>query len=547
MTTILPIEGRRNVLITSALPYVNNVPHLGNIIGCVLSADVYARFCRKRDYQTLYVCGTDEYGTSTEMKAVLEDLTPREVCDKYHAIHKEIYEWFDISFDVFGRTSTDIHTEITQDIFHKCNEFIKEKKVNQHFCETCDKYLSGRFVCGTCPKCGDVGKGNQCDGCGAIYEITELKDPKCALDKSTPIVKNSNHLFFCGEPLEDDLKEWMDKRSQEGIWTSNAVSIAKSRLKEGIKDQCITRDLVWGTPVPKDGFRDKVFYVWFDAPIGYLSITAGYTDKWEQWWKNPDVELTQFMAKDNVAFHTNFFVTTLMATGNDYTLLKNISSTEYLNFEQKKFSKSNNIGIFGDDAMKSGIPVEVWRYYLLRIRPETSDSSFQMKNLISLNNNELVNNLGNYIYRALGFLKKKFNKIVPEIKEGTPEFTEIVNTHLTKYIKQMEEIKIKDGIQTVMSLSKFGNQYIQENAPWKMYTSDIKQCKQVMAQCVNLVYILGTMLEPYMPSVSRNIMKQLNVTELILSDTFIPMVTGEIGEPEILFKKIDNVEKVSVL
>ena len=353
--TILPITGKRNILITSALPYVNNVPHLGNIIGCVLSADVYARFCRKRDYQTLYVCGTDEYGTSTEMKALKENLTPREVCDKYHAIHKKIYEWFDISFDVFGRTSTDVHTEITQDIFHKCNinGMIKEKKVDQLYCEVCEKYLSGRFVYGTCPKCSSTGKGNQCDSCGSIYEITELKEPKCALDDSTPVVRVSDHLFFDGSSLEGDLKDWMEKKT--GMWTSNAVSISKSRLKDGIKEQGITRDLNWGTPVPKDGYRDKVFYVWFDAPIGYLSITAGYTDQWEKWWKNPDVELTQFMAKDNVAFHTNFFVTTLMATKENYTLLKNISSTEYLNFEGKKFSKSNSIGIFGDDAMNSEI------------------------------------------------------------------------------------------------------------------------------------------------------------------------------------------------
>ena len=268
---VLPVEGARNVLITSALPYVNNVPHLGNIVGCVLSADVFARFCRLRGYNTLYICGTDEYGTTTETKALEEGLTPQQICDKYHALHKEIYEWFNISFDKFGRTTTEHQTKIAQDIFwdlHKAGN-LTEDSTDQLHCQSCDRFLADRFVEGMCPLpgCGyEDARGDQCDGCGKLINAVDLKQPRCKICNATPQVKSSKHVFINLPNVESELNDWLEQSSQ--VWTKNAREIAKSWLKGGLQPRCITRDLKWGTPVPMKGYESKVFYVWFDAPIG---------------------------------------------------------------------------------------------------------------------------------------------------------------------------------------------------------------------------------------------------------------------------------------
>lgn len=306
-TPILPVEGENNTLITSALPYVNNVPHLGNIIGCVLSADCFARFCRLRGDNVLFVSGTDEYGTATETKAIAEGLTPKEICDKYNAIHSEVYRWFNIDFDYFGRTTTQQQTDITQAIFHKLDEnnHIFEESVEQLYCGKCERFLADRFVEGSCPHpgCGyDDARGDQCDGCGKLVNAMDLIRPRCKLCSGTPEVRSSCHLFLDLPSIEPKLKTWLPTSAPQ--WTPNAKVICDSWVKDGLKKRCITRDLKWGTPVPKDGFKEKVFYVWFDAPIGYISMTACYTSQWQRWWNNPgQVQYYEFMAKDNVPFH----------------------------------------------------------------------------------------------------------------------------------------------------------------------------------------------------------------------------------------------------
>ncbi|ELK15312.1 Methionyl-tRNA synthetase, cytoplasmic [Pteropus alecto] len=330
-TPVLPVAGERNVLITSALPYVNNVPHLGNIIGCVLSADVFARYSRLRQWNTLYLCGTDEYGTATETKAMEEGLTPQEICDKYHVIHADIYRWFNISFDIFGRTTTPQQTEITQDIFQRLwnRGFVLQDTVEQLRCESCARFLADRFVEGVCPFCGyEEARGDQCDKCGKLINAIELKKPQCKLCRSCPVVKSSRHLFLDLPKLEDRLEEWLGKTLPGSDWTSNARFIIRSWLRDGLKPRCITRDLKWGTPVPLEGFEDKVFYVWFDATFGYLSITANYTDQWERWWKNPEqVNLYQFMAKDNVPFHGLVFPCSALGAEDNYTLVSHLIAT----------------------------------------------------------------------------------------------------------------------------------------------------------------------------------------------------------------------------
>ena len=372
-------ENRKKHLITSALPYVNNEPHLGNLLQ-VLSADVYARYSRLAGYETFYVCGTDEYGTATEIKALDMNMSPYDLCTKFHDIHKKIYSWFNISFDHFGRTSCPEHIVMTQEIFDNLdkNGFIEEGEITQYYCHHCKMYLADRYIVGECPKCGSEAKGDQCDNCGTLLDPSELINPRCSRCGNTPEEMQSKHLFINLPKALPMLEKWEKTASVKGEWANNAVAITEGWIKAGLKPRCITRDLKWGIPVNKKGYEDKVFYVWFDAPIAYISLTStALPDSWKEWWQNPDnVELYQFIGKDNIPFHTVIFPISLLASGQNWTMLHHISSTEYLNYENGKFSKSRNVGVFGLDCEKTGIPADMWRFYLFYNRPEKGDYNF---------------------------------------------------------------------------------------------------------------------------------------------------------------------------
>jgi len=511
-------------MITSALPYVNNVPHLGNIVGCVLSADVFARFCRLRGYNVLYVCGTDEYGTSTETKAVEEGLTNQQICDKYHALHKEIYEWFNISFDQFGRTSTETQTTIAQEMFWLLHGqgATSTASVEQLYCLRCEKFLADRFVEGTCPYCGyEDARGDQCDACGKLINATELINPRCKTTGATPVVRSSNHIFLELPHVEERLGEWLEKSSEK--WTNNARVIAKSWLKGGLQPRCITRDLKWGTKVPLEGFEDKVFYVWFDAPIGYISITAQYTEHWEKWWKNPDdVEYWQFMAKDNVPFHSVVFPATLLGSGERWTMVDRLMSTEYLNYEDAKFSKSRGVGVFGNDARDTGIPSDVWRFYLMYIRPENQDSAFKWDDLMLKNNSELLANLGNFINRATKFTRDNFGSAVPamHLTEEDWELVARVNKELAEYTLQLEDSREREAISSLFNISRLGNQLMQHNTPWKLVKGgekDKERAGTVVGLSVNIACLLSILIQPYMPDLAKKLQVQLAAPESVTS------------------------------
>lgn len=353
------------------------------------------------------------------MKALKEKTTPRAICDKYHALHKNIYEWFGISFDHFGRTSCDAHTRITQDIFKHliANQAVTEKQSTQLYCAHCDLFLADRFVEGNCKKCGAPTRGDQCEACSTIFNnlTEELTNLKCSVCSHTPSPRQTTHFYLKLGEQSGRLKQWLMEEGGMDSWTNNAKGSTRSWLNSPPEDRCITRDLKWGVPVPHAGYEKKVFYVWFEAPIGYISITADHLGEgYKQWWlpENRQVELHQFMGKDNILFHSIINPATLIATGQPWMRPTHLSVTEYLKYEGGKFSKSHNIGVFGDQCQETGIPVDCWRYYLLRVRPETFDSEFSWNDFAQKSNKELLNSIGNLVQRVLKYSFKSFGSTI---------------------------------------------------------------------------------------------------------------------------------------
>ncbi|KAF8473873.1 tRNA synthetases class I (M)-domain-containing protein [Kalaharituber pfeilii] len=553
---ILPKPGQKNILITSALPYVNNVPHLGNIIGSVLSADVFARYHKARNDNTLYMCGTDEYGTATETKALEEKCSPQELCDKYHVLHRDIYKWFDIGFDYFGRTTTPKQTEIAQSIFLKLhkNGYLSDDSMTQLYCEKHDGFLADRFVEGTCPKClYEDARGDQCDKCGTLLDPFDLINPRCKIDGHSPIPRDSRHIFLQLEKLQPIIEEWSKKASEEGGWSRNGRIITEAWLKEGLRPRCITRDLKWGVPVPLEGFEKKVLYVWFEACIGYISITANYTKDWEKWWHDPDnVKLFQFMGKDNVPFHTVIFPGCQLGTNDSWTKLHHISTTEYLQYEYGKFSKSRGVGVFGDNARDTGIPPSVWRYYLLSSRPETGDTQFVWKDFVTKNNSELLANFGNFVNRVIKFTNAKYSSVVPdytkaslEVLAGSQRFRDDVDKLLAEYVDELENVHLRAGLDKFMAISGRGNQFLQDNKlDNNLFANSSDTCAAVVGTALNLIYLLSALVYPYMPAIAHSIVEQLNAPLRRIpnpNDGWMDLLPGHvIGKAAYLFSRIDE-------
>lgn len=529
-------------LVTSALPYVNNVPHLGNLIQ-VLSADVFARFCRSYGYETLYVCGTDEYGTATETKAQAEGVTPRELCDRFHAVHKEIYEWFNIEFDNFGRTSTPTQTEIVQRLFKDLDRegYMEERTIEQLFCSSCDRFLADRYVLGSCPHCGsEHAKGDQCEDCGKLLEPTELVNPRCSTCGTAPHLKSTKHLYINLPEVLPKLESWMEKASVDGFWAKNAIAMTKSWIRDGLKERCITRDLKWGIPVPKEGFEDKVFYVWFDAPVGYISITASKYDNWQEWWQNPDnVELFQFIGKDNIPFHTVIFPSSLLGSGEKWTMLHHMSSSEYLNYENGKFSKSKGVGVFGNDCKETGIPADVWRFYIFYNRPEKTDAQFTWHDFQEKVNSELIGNLSNLVNRTLTFVARFFDGKVPECE---------VDNKLWEEIKEKEELitskldraELREAFREIFMLSSIGNKAFQDGEPWRTRTEAPEEAAALLKSLVYLLRDLAILIKPYIPSTADQIAEYLGCSDLSWKELRKLEGITEVKKPAILFKKLED-------
>ncbi|UGQ17376.1 methionine--tRNA ligase [Borrelia sp. RT1S] len=532
---------KRN-LVTAALPYVNNIPHLGNLVQ-VISADVFARYSRMIGMETLYVCGTDEYGTATEIRALVEKISPEELCNKYYEIHKSIYEWFNIQFDVFGRTTNRHHSETVQKLFLKLEEngYVTEKEGEQFFCKHDLMFLADRYITGECPNCGNNAKGDQCENCSRLLAPSDLINPKCMICKNIPILKKTKHCYLNLPKINDELKNWIQISSQNANWNTNAVSMTNAFLRDGLKERAITRDLKWGIPVPKKGYENKVFYVWFDAPIGYVSITKELVENWESWWKNDkETTLVQFIGKDNILFHTVVFPAVELASKENWTMLNKISSSEYLNYENLKFSKSEGTGIFGNDAIVTGIPADIWRFYICYNRPEKSDFQFMWNDLLERTNTELIGNFSNFINRILMFYKRFFGDSIDKI-EIKNDFWEEINHKYERILAFFNKTELKAALKEILDISSMGNKIFQDKEPWKTKDSNPEATKELLLNLIYLIRDLSILMSPFIPQTSDKIRKFFGDSYEI-SNKFLGTNLGlsTIKTTEVLFEKLEK-------
>ena len=519
---------------------------MGNLIQ-VLSADVFSRYCRQAGFETLYICGTDEYGTATETKALEEGITPKELCDRFHVIHRDIYQWFGIAFDKFGRTSAPEQTEITQQMFLDldANGFIVEQTIEQLFLPSKEMFLADRYVRGVCPKCAyKEARGDQCESCGSLLEPTELIEPWTTLAPGEKlVVKPTKHLYIDLPKLKDRLEAWIGEASERGHWARNAVKMTEAWIRDGLKPRAITRDLKWGIPVPKDGYRNKVFYVWFDAPIGYISMTAALRpDSWKTWWQNAEnVELYQFIGKDNIPFHTVVFPSSLLGSGRPWTMLHTMSSSEYLNYETGKFSKSAGTGVFGNDVMSTGIPADTWRFYLFYNRPEKNDTLFAWKEFQERVNSDLIGNLANLVNRTLTFSLKNFG---PEVPAGAEDkaFWDAIRAGEASIRAHFEKAELRDALKETLDLADLGNKKFQDAEPWKLVKTDPAAAGALLRNLVFLVRDLGLLIEPFLPATAAKIRSFVGCGSDSWNQLGSTVGTLTVGEVEILFKKLEDAD-----
>ena len=508
------------ILITSALPYVNGVPHLGHMVGCLLPSDVYARFMRMRENEVLYIGGTDEHGTPSEVGALAEGMPVEEYCNKYHNRHKQTYQDFELSFDCFGRTSCEQNKELTYHIFEQLdkNGFIEERTIKQLYSIDDGRFLPDRYVTGTCPYCGyEKARGDQCENCTKVLDPTDLINPRSTISGSSNVeVRETKHLFLNLPKIEKRLAEWI--KTKEPFWPDVAYSIAQKWLKEGLQERCITRDLKWGFPVNKPGYEDKVFYVWFDAPIGYIGITKQWADSngknWKDWWLDAkDIKYVQFMGKDNVPFHAISFPSTLLGTGENWTMVDYLKGMSFLTFEGGKFSKSEKRGIFAEDATKE-FPADYWRYWLMSNAPEGSDSSFTFDLFASTINKDLNGVLGNFVSRVLKMTASKIAQEVPAGGENTQaeeDLIKVLQTRVDDYIRYMETLEFRKALGELRAIWVEGNNYISTTEPWVVIKENPERAACILRTCINLIRIFALLSAPIMPQVSQSMLARFSL------------------------------------
>jgi len=540
------------ILVTAALPYANGPVHIGHMAGVYIPADIYVRYQRAKKRDIKFVCGSDEHGVPITIRALKEGVTPQQIVDKYHAIIKESFEQMGISFDIYSRTSNKIHHETSAAFFKKMYDdgLFEEKETEQYYDETAKVFLADRYITGTCPVCGNPNAyGDQCERCGSSLSPEQLINPKSTLSDSIPVKRKTKHWYFPLQNYEPFLKEWILEDHKE--WKPNVYGQCKSWLDSGLQSRAMTRDSTWGVKVPLPGAEGKVLYVWFDAPIGYISATKELTDKWADYWCKEDTKLVHFIGKDNIVFHCIIFPAMLKAHGN-FVLPDNVPANEFLNIEGDKVSTSRNWAVWVNEYVKDFPGCEdVLRYVLCSNAPETKDNDFTWKDFQDRNNSELVAIFGNFVNRAFVLMHKLCGGKVPKLHEeilddNDRELIENIQQAALKVERSIEDYKFRDALFEVIDLSRKGNQYLQKKEPWKK-TDDQKQVDNCLHLSLQLTANLAILINPFLPNTAKKMLHMMKVVDKMLDwenagKIKLLSVGYSLRPPELLFRKIEDTE-----
>ncbi len=539
----------KRTLVTSALPYANGPIHLGHLAGAYLPADFYVRYKRMRNEDIVFICGSDEHGVPITIAADKEGVSPQDIVDRFHEMNKKTFEAFGISFDYFGRTSSPVHHDTSRDFFRVLNEkgVFKKKSETQLYDEKAGMFLPDRYVRGTCPHCGYAEAfGDQCEKCGTSLSPSDLIEPRSMVTGEKPVYKDTEHWFLPLGDFQDDLQTWLDSTEN---WKQNVMGQVKSWLTQGLGDRAVTRDLTWGVPVPVEGSDGKVLYVWFDAPIGYISATKewaelkGEPDLWEKYWRDEDCDLIHFIGKDNIVFHCIMFPAVLMSY-DGYILPKNVPANEFLNLEGQKLSTSRGWAVWVHEYLKDFEP-DLLRYVLGTGLPETKDADFSWKYFQDHVNGELADIFGNFVFRTLSFTSKNFDNKIPAATDLTAE-DQTMLAEITRLKDEAAEcyetFRFREAIQKSMNLARAGNKYFTEMEPWHLRKHDLERCGTVLNICCQISAALSVLFDPVTPDACRKLRQALNISNASWDDiTEQPLKAGSpLKKGDILFKKIED-------
>ena len=544
----------KRTTVTAALPYANGGVHIGHLAGVYVPADIYVRYLRLKNREVAFICGSDEHGVPITIRAKKEGITPQDVCDRYHKLIKDSFEEFGISFDIYSRTTSETHNKFASDFFRKLYDDGKlvEQESEQYYDEEAHQFLADRYIMGECPHCGNPNAyGDQCEKCGSDLSPMELKNPHSTISGSQPVIKRTKNWYLPLNDYQEWLKQWILTDHKE--WRPNVYGQCKSWLDMDLQPRAMTRDLDWGIPVPVQGAEGKVLYVWFDAPIGYISNTKELCEKdpehfgtWQKWWQDPETRLVHFIGKDNIVFHCIIFPTMLKTHG-DYILPDNVPANEFLNLEDDKISTSKNWAVWLHEYLRDFEgKQDVLRYVLTANAPETKDNNFTWKDFQERNNSELVAVYGNFVNRALQLTKKYWNGVVPacgELEEIDRQTIQEFKDVKEKVEAYLEIFKFREAQKEAMNLARIGNKYIAETEPWKLWKTDPKRVETILYISLQLVANLSIAFEPFLPFSSKKLREMINMTEYDWSElgsTDLLPAGKQLAEPELLFDKIDD-------